>query len=125
MTRRTPEHDLQCAASQFFDRALPPGCWHSAIDHTGRGARGGALLKARGVRKGIADHLIFAVCYRHLNLVTYWIEWKIGNARPTKEQNAFAAAVRAAGHVYAVCRTVEQAQALLLSHGVKLRARLT
>lgn len=112
------EHALQGAVAAFLARALPAGCWHSSIDHAGTSARHGALLKARGVRRGLPDILI--IC----NTLTIWIELKTLDGRVSIEQREFADAVKGAGHCWWVARSVQDVQDLLRGAGIVLRARL-
>lgn len=113
------EHDLQRQVTKFLDAALPSDAWWTSIDSAGRGAVAGARMKARGVRKGIPDLLVYwrACCI--------WIELKSAKGRMTGEQMAFWAACSHAGQQLFVCRSVADVGQRLTEQGIPLRARLS
>jgi hypothetical protein len=90
------EHVLQIAVAEYLDRALPPDAFWTSIDSAGRGARDGARMKRRGVRKGIPDILIL---------------WQL----------EFQFRARGAGHQWYLCRSLENVAADLIKHGIPLR----
>lgn len=120
------EHQLQRAVAQYLDVALPPGSWWTSIDSAGRGPIAGARMKARGVKRGVADLLIIADGRSSRSWTTLWVELKSKNGRLTDDQYAFFHAAVRAGHEYAIIRSVAALDVALRYLGVELRvARMT
>lgn len=113
------EHVLQMACADFLDRALPPDAFWTSIDSAGRGARDGARMKRRGVRKGVPDVLVM---WRDKTL---WIELKSAKGRWPVHQVKFSIAANAAGHRYRLCRSLIEVQEAAEHFEIPLRARLT
>ena len=82
-------------ASLLF--AVPNGGARSAVT--------GAILKAEGVTKGVAD-LLLLVPVRNYHALC--IEMKTAKGRQTASQKAWEKAVTARGYKYVVCRSFEQ-----------------
>src|SRR5580765_5036876 len=110
--RRMAEFQLQtnvvgllryCGRKDVVWFAVPNGEWRTP----GAGAR----LKATGVVAGVAD-LVLIIKGR-----AYLLELKTAKGRLSPEQIAFAEAARAAGGVYAIARTPEEAKQILASWG--------
>lgn len=116
--RPISEHALQVAVSQFLAAALPADAWYSSIDHAGTSARHGALLKARGVRKGLPDILILS------RAGAIFIELKALRGTWPLEQMEFSLAAARANAAYDVCRSVDEVAQFLGRCGVRLRGRV-
>lgn len=114
-----PERALQEAVASFLDRALPPDAFWTSIDSAGRGARDGAKMKRRGVKRGLPDVMLLA------SGLTLWIELKSAKGRLSKPQEQFHCLARNYGHEVAVCRSVAEVENVLRYLGVQLWARLT
>lgn len=112
------EHALQQQVAQYLDRALPADAFWTSIDSAGRGARDGARMKRRGVRKGVPDCLI-------LWGFTVWIELKSAAGRLTPEQKTFRDCAVQSGHTYLVCRSVAEVEQRLREHEIPLRCRVS
>lgn len=110
------EHALQAAAAAFLDLALPLDAVWTAIGHGGGGKARGRQLKARGLKKGFPDHLIF---YRNRLL---FIEFKSSDGRLSDEQVEMHQRLRAAGAMVVTCRSVEEVEFELKMWNVPLRA---
>lgn len=124
------EHVLQMAVAEFLDRALPPDAFWTSIDSAGRGARDGAKMKRRGVKRGTADIVIMGLSWAKegsadVTRPTIWLELKSATGRQTAQQKAFQEACAWAGDVYALCHTVEEVQFVLDEYGIPLRCRLS
>jgi hypothetical protein len=108
------------AIARFLDIALPLGAWHTAIDSSSKSSRiAGALLKARGGKRGTPDHVIL---WRGRNI---WFEIKTAIGKLSKWQKRVRDDIIAAGGLWFCVRSVEQAEAALLSVQMPLRARVT
>lgn len=110
--RRMAEFQLQtyvvgllryCGRSDVVWFAVPNGEWRTAA--------AGARLKATGVIAGVAD-LVLVIRGR-----AHFLELKTARGRQSVEQVVFAEAAVAAGAVYAVVRTPEQARRILNDWG--------
>ena len=110
--RRMAEFQLQtnvvgllryCTRHDVVFFAVPNGEWRTP----GAGAR----LKATGVVAGVADLVVIIRGKAHL------LELKSAKGRLSPEQWAFREAAVAAGAVYEVARTPEQAKGILASWG--------
>jgi len=78
-----------------------------AIEHGGlRDKRTATRLKAKGVKKGMAD---FFFMWPNKEFSMLWIEFKHGKNKQTKEQLLFADKVRSAGGQLVCCYSVEDA----------------
>lgn len=117
--RPISEHQLQVQVAQFLTAALPPNVWWSSIDHAGTSARHGALLKARGVKRGLPDILILSGFAGAI-----FIELKTRRGSKSPEQVDFLNAAARAGVAYAVCRSVADAAEFLTQCGLQLRGRI-
>lgn len=111
-----PEHVLQVAVAQYLTWALPKQyLWTANI----AGSRGsiyqGVKAKAAGLRKGWPDlQILFP------SAVTRYIELK-ADSDLTTEQKAFAAAcLRTNRDIHAVCRSLEEVEAVLIRWKVPL-----
>ena len=112
-----PEEDFQVTVAAYLDKFLPEPYWYTAIDHTYHGERRGARLRAMGVKRGVLDMLILGP-----ERFVGWIENKSAKGTTTAEQKAMIPMLQAFGHRTAVCRTLDQVIAALLSWGIQLRA---
>lgn len=115
------EHVLQIAVADYLDRALPPDAFWTSIDSAGRGARDGARMKRRGVKRGLPDIMILAGAPNHY---TIWLELKSVTGSITKEQKAFHRIAAEHAHIYFVCRSVDAVETNLTTCGIPLRARV-
>jgi hypothetical protein len=114
------EFQLHRACAEFLDWALPSNAYHTAVDagaHSSRGA--GAKAKARGVKAGFPDHLIFYAG----RLIA--IEFKTAAGKVSPAQHECHARLRLNGVLVYVCRSVESLRLALEEAGVPLRARLS
>lgn len=100
----------------LLDSHLQPPCWWSSVGHERKMTlRQGQAQKARGVRRGLPDIMVWAPGY------FLGVELKAGSNTATEDQRAFGQAMAALGHGYAVVRSVEQLVDVLEAHGIPLQ----
>lgn len=92
--------------------------WAHVPNGEARSPATGAKLKAMGVRPGYAD---FALVIPGAGRSAF-LELKSDKGRTSKEQRAFREDVEAAGALYAIARTPEEAQDILGSWGALRRS---
>lgn len=110
---RRPEDRLQARVRMFLDAHLAPPAWWSSVGHERKQTLAqGAAQKARGIRRGLPDVMIWAPGY------FLGVELKAGKNRTTDAQDGFAQAMARLGHGYAVVRSVEQLGEVLQDNGV-------
>lgn len=81
-----------------------------------RNAITGAKLKAMGVKAGVPDYVLVMPDGR-----CGFVECKVGKGKLNDNQIAFTARLDGLGHVYAVCRSLDEWIALLRAWGVVWR----
>lgn len=117
---RISEHDLQKWAAEYFDRVLIPTeaiyLGHESGINLGReGIRAQQRFKEKGVKKGSQDGFIFykngVVC----------LEFKVGNNKPTSEQEEFANAMALIGYPTEFPRTQEDVIAIPKKYNIPTR----
>ena len=97
----------------YLDKALPaPGWWSSVAHERKQSPIAGQRQKARGVKPGISDTLVF---YRARTIP---IELKTATGRTSPAQEAFAAAMAANDIPYFICRSVESVHFALVQCGI-------
>jgi hypothetical protein len=119
--RAHPERDIQKAVINYIRRVVPnsvtglipieQGAW--SPDPMAR-ARYGAARKASGVLTGSPDAFSAVPGGR-----TIWWEFKAPKGRVSDAQAELHHLLRAAGHIVAVCRSIEDARATLRAAGVR------
>ena len=109
---KRPEDRLQSRVRMYLADALPaPGYW-SSVDHARKqSVKSGQLQKARGIKRGLPDVMIW---YRGM---FHGIELKVGSA-VSDAQHGFGAAMEANGFRYVVVRSVYALDAYLRASGV-------
>ena len=111
------EDRLQSRCRMLLDSHLQPPCWWSSVGHERKMTlRQGQMQKARGVRRGLPDVMVWAPGY------FLGVELKHGSNTATEDQRAFGQAMAALGHGYAVVRSVEQLVDVLEEHGIPLQS---
>lgn len=126
--RREPETVLHIAVAHYLDLALPEGFLHTCFPSGGGGAVRGAKLKARGLKAGMPDHVVFA----HTGVEGYegntvlWLELKAKRGQPSQAQKDMHPQLRAIGHQVEVVRTLDEVEAVLAAFVFpdRLRARV-
>lgn len=118
---RRPEEELQKAVVQFLRVAVPGLVWFAVPNQKGtRSTWEQGLLKALGVRAGVAD-LVFVLDGGRVA----FIELKDPKGgRQNAAQAIFEEEVVALGAPYLICRSVAEVQGALAAWGVKLRGRV-
>lgn len=112
-----PEDRLQSRCRMLLDSHLQPPCWWSSVGHERKQTLiQGQMQKARGVRRGLPDVMVWAPGY------FLGVELKTGSNTATEDQRAFGQAMATLGHGYSVVRSVEQLVDVLLQHGIPLLA---
>lgn len=76
------EQKIHQAIAEYLDMALPPGSWHSAIDPSAKVGIAGALLKARGGKAGIPDHIVLV---RGHHPIFFEVKTAKGKLQPVQE----------------------------------------
>lgn len=113
------EEALHVAVVSFLRTTLPENCsWFHVPNSLRTSYRNAARHKAMGMKAGVSD-LVFCYGGRH-----YEIELKKPGSYQTKKQKDWQAGIEAAGGKYAVCKSLEDVNRVLLSWGFKLRGRL-
>ena len=111
------EDRLQSRCRMLLDSHLQPPCYWSSVGHERKQTLiQGQMQKARGVRRGLPDVMVWAPGY------FLGVELKAGSNTATKDQRAFGQAMAALGHGYAIVRSVEQLVDVLEQHGIPLLA---
>lgn len=110
----TEEDKLQCAVAELLD-TLDWQYNHCPLEGR-RSPRTGALLKKKGMKKGVPDVMIYeewtnAMGYPEGHGVA--IELKIGRNKPTKFQCEWLDALEQRGWKVATCRTLAEVQHVL------------
>lgn len=108
-----PEQSFQIAATDYLCYVLPKSYWFTAIGHGGGGSIRGALLKAMGLKRGVADHLVLGP-----NNFVLWLEYKSKRGALSPEQKAFRDMVEMFGHRHGMCRDLNDVRNVLLVHGI-------
>lgn len=111
-----PEDRIQSRCRMLLDSHLQPPCWWSSVGHEKKQSLiQGQMQKARGVRRGLPDVMVWAPGY------FLGVELKAGSNTATDDQRAFGQAMTALGHGYAIVRSVEQLVDVLEAHGIPLQ----
>lgn len=109
-----PESRLQMRVRMYLDAHLPaPGWWSSVGHERKQSLRSGQLQKARGVKRGLSDVMIW---YRGQ---FFGVELKAGSAI-SESQAAFGAAMEANDFKWVVIWSVEQLDDYLRANRVPL-----
>lgn len=126
--RRHPEADLQRAVAQYLDTVLkPPAFWFHVPNGERRDARTGAMLKAMGVKPGVADCLLFYEtedgdgCL-FLNVLA--IELKVGKGKPSEAQKDFRKKLEKVGGNYIICTSIRDVSDALVAFSVPTKGRI-
>ncbi len=125
---RRPEQQLHLAVARYLDLMLRPQVQDSpvfwtAIDHASgvkNGRLAGALRKARGVKAGLPDIMIFGEPLAATPNFTpvAAIELKAGKGTQSPAQKQVQAAMEAVGIHYAICRSIEDVGQVLVKLGL-------
>ena len=120
--RVSPEAELQRAVSAYLDLALGPGVMWRMVENRPRSKIAGALQKARGVRAGTPDILLWWLFDRRYPRHGFGtIELKSPRGVLSITQRAFLDEFDTVGGRWAVCRSVEDVEAALRDWGLPLR----
>lgn len=111
------EHQLHAAVADYLCLAIQPGTWWSTVGHGGGGTIRGGKLKRLGLVPGIPD---LAFC---IGGQSAWIELKTEKGTLSPNQKACHVALKEAGALVAVCRSVAEVEGTLRGWGAPLRAR--
>jgi hypothetical protein len=118
MTRRQEEFRLSCAVADYLARVLPADVlWSHLPFGENRSAITGARLKRMGTKRGWPDYLLM-----HPGGVLA-IELKADKGRPSEQQVEFCNAFHALGHVYRICRSLDDVDAALAAVGIAAKGR--
>ena len=121
--RVSPEAELQRAVSAYLDLALGPGVMWRMVENRPRSKIAGALQKARGVRAGTPDILLWWLFGRPYSRSHGFgaIELKSPTGVPSIAQKAFRDEFYVVGGRWAVCRSIRDVEAALREWGLPLR----
>ena len=122
--RRAPEAAFHITVARYLDRALPQGFFHTCFPAGGGGYIRGAQLKARGLKPGLPDHVVFSPGDPG---ETLWLELKSKTGSLSAEQRRVHQILERLGHTVAVVKTLDQVE-IVLAYFIlpyKLCARLT
>lgn len=112
MTRHI-EDGIHKAVAATLDLCLYEDTFHTCFPAGGGGRLRGALLKARGLKPGIPDHVVM-----HPGTVL-WLELKVPKTgRVSAAQKLRHEELRALGHRVAVCRSVTDVLDALRTYGI-------
>jgi hypothetical protein len=110
-----PEDRLQSRARMFLDAHLAPPAYWSSVGHERKQTlRQGQMQKARGIKRGLPDVMIWSPGY------FLGVELKAGKNSTTDAQDGFAQAMARNQFGYAVVRSVEHLGETLIQHGIGL-----
>ena len=113
--RAMNENDLQRAVAKVLDYSGVT--WFHTPMEGFRNPRTGAHLKAKGMKAGIPDCMIFDGFYEQAASEVFYyglaIELKVGKNKPTASQVEWQAKLRACGWRVEVCRSLDEALAVL------------
>jgi hypothetical protein len=133
MKRQYPEAELQRAVAQFLSAVLDPErAMFRMVENNPRSRIAGAMAKARGVRAGTPDVLIWwrapmpirAQSVVHVHACHFGaVELKSARGRQTLEQAEFQRAFESIGGHYALCRDVDAVELALAMWGMPMRGR--
>jgi hypothetical protein len=108
------EHADQSAVISHLMKHARPDVYFFAIPNAGRrGFRTAAMMKAEGLRAGVAD-----ICIMLPGGETRWLELKRAKGRQSDEQLGFAAICIRLGHSYSLARSYDEAVMFLDAWGV-------
>lgn len=109
------ENDLQRAVAKVLD-ASGLTWFHPPMEGF-RNPRTGAHLKAKGMKAGVPDVLIFDSPCVDVGTGPEWeglaIELKVGKNKPSASQEEWAGKLRGCGWRYEVCRSVDEVLTVL------------
>lgn len=113
------EQSLQRTWHEFMQWAAPDDALFFSVPNEGkRGKAHAGVLKAMGLTAGVADYIVF---WRGTLSV---IEFKVGDNKPTRPQEAFEEWCARVGARYRVCRSCDQALAFLVEIGMEFKGQL-
>lgn len=108
------EHNLQVRVLDYLKLAAKPNLYWFAVPNAGRRSlRMGGIMKAEGLRAGVAD-----LCIMMPGGCVCWLELKKPGNYQTLEQRGFEARCKSLEHPYAVAKTLDQAISILRAWGV-------
>lgn len=109
------ENDLQRAVAKLLD-ASGLTWFHPPMEGF-RNPRTGAHLKAKGMKAGVPDCLVFDGFWQDRVTGAYCtgfaIELKVGKNKPSASQNEWAGKLRGCGWRYEVCRSIDEVLTVL------------
>lgn len=110
----TSEHKLQVQLLDYLTVAGRRDLFWFAVPNAGlRSYRVGAMMKAEGLRSGVAD-----LCFMLDGGRVAWMEMKTTTGRQSDYQRGFEHRCKQLGHPYALCRSLDEAIAVLREWGV-------
>lgn len=110
-----PEDRLQSRCRMLLDACLLPPCWWSSIAHERKQTpRQGQMQKARGVKAGLPDMMVWAPGH------FLGVELKVGKNSTSDAQDGFGEAMVRLGNGYEVIRSVEALGEALERHGIPI-----
>jgi hypothetical protein len=101
---RHEESKLQIACVEWFNLQFPKLVLFAIPNGGRRDAREAKIMKAEGVRAGVADLFLM---FRAGGYAGLFIEMKYGDGRQSENQKWFEWAATNAGYKYVVCRSLE------------------
>ncbi len=115
----TEEDQLQCDVAELLTDILD-WRWNHTPNEGKRNPRTGALLKRKGMKRGVPDVMIYEnwvsepdFNFRDFRQFGVAIELKIGRNKPTTDQCAWLDALEQRGWKVATCRTLAEVQHVL------------
>lgn len=102
--RKNEESNLQIACVKWFRYQYPKLHLFAIPNGGNRDYITGAILKAEGVLAGVADLMLVPPA---LGMPILFIEMKTQKGRQSPSQKEFQAAMQAIGHIYTICRSIE------------------
>lgn len=118
MRRKQPEAALQKAVIEHIHKKAPDALVFAVPNGGKRNAREAAIMKGMGVMPGVADLLIFWQGRREIYPGFGAIELKIDKGKQSPSQEAFEKSWTALGGKYALCRSIDDADDILLGWGI-------
>lgn len=112
------EHKIQTTLIQYLTINAKPEIFYFAIPNGGlRNIRVAQMMKAEGLRAGVAD-----LCFMLPEGRCAWLELKAAKGQLSDQQHGFKTRCRELGHFWAMARSVDEALPHLAAWNVLKRA---
>jgi len=122
---RISEDKEQIAIASWLDRHVGKYGWIHVANERRTSPRQGAILKAKGQKKGFPDILIFTNANSNIKGIVIELKRRDGKSKPTQEQTRWLEELTKKGYVCNVCYGCQEAIRWLQSSAVSFCLPLT